>query len=113
MSVEKPENLMASLSFYLDQDEMIWVAAEWTETEEGLDAFAEFMFKLNSGIMLSDCLEFLKEECETSGKLDMYKLFIIKLNALYDDAHINNRFGDEPVKERPVVRPTKVKSLGY
>ena len=44
MSADKPENLIASLSFYLDEDEMIWLSAEWSETDEGLDQFADFMF---------------------------------------------------------------------
>ena len=110
MSADKPENLIASLSFYLDEDEMVWLSAEWTETEEGLDQFADFMFKLHSGSLLSDCLDFLKEECEKADKLDMYTNFIFKLNAMYEDITKLESVN----KERPVVRPTKVKpSFGY
>tara|TARA_R110000824_G_scaffold77249_1_gene195442 strand:+ start:11030 stop:11386 length:357 start_codon:yes stop_codon:yes gene_type:complete len=110
-----PEDLTASISFYLDEDDMVWVSAEWTETEEGLDSFAEFMFKLNSGLMLSDCLDFLRQECTKVGKMGLYKDFIIKLNDHYDEADFSGDLKDsEPKKERPVVRPTKVKpSLGY
>ena len=68
------------------------------------------MFKLHSGSLLSDCLDFLKEECEKADKLDMYTNFIFKLNAMYEDiAKL-----ESANKERPVVRPTKVKpSFGY
>jgi hypothetical protein len=115
------EDLTATLSFYLDKDEMIWVAAEWTETEEGIGAFAEFMFKLNSGLMLSDQLDFLRKECRDRGKLELYKNFIIRLNACYDEyeeqskADLHGESEDlKPKKEKPVVRPTKVKpSFGY
>lgn len=112
-----PENLTAALSFYLDEDEMIWVSAEWTETEEGIESFAEFMFKLNSGLMLSDQLDFLRQECKQLGKLELYKSFIVSLNACYDEAafDVDDEPEDlKPKKERPVVRPTKVKpSFGY
>tara|TARA_R100000808_G_scaffold5713_1_gene17167 strand:+ start:11564 stop:11914 length:351 start_codon:yes stop_codon:yes gene_type:complete len=107
-----PENINCSMSFYVDDEDNIWVSAEWTETEEGLDKFAEFMFKLNSGLMLSDSLGFLKEECYSQGKIDTYKRFMLKLNDLYDDV-IQEGHKDAKAKERPVVRPTKVKNLGY
>lgn len=59
------------------------------------------LFDLHSGALLSDTLDFLRQECSDKDGLESYKLLVAGLTERYD-----KQVGQH--QEEPVVKPTQV-----
>jgi hypothetical protein len=110
----KPSNPAGEITYSIDDDQMVWIEASWTNNQQSVESFALLLHQMHSGELLEDTLRFLKSECAKEGSQNVYKKILITMDKMFaiDDDALAKVASSNDSKEIPVVSPTEI-ALNY